>query len=269
MFKSPKSKGFTRGELIVVIIVTVVLTAILFPAMPPIDTTRARQSVCTFNEKQLGLAFIQYTQDYDGKFPCGNLGSGRGWAGEIYPYDKNTILYTCPNDIKPDNDYRPISYAFNINLSGKHQMALKDLTDPSKTVELCEISHDASTNAAIINGSENDSIVTDGYWRQNFMDRDAHYPADGSARLATGDMTKPLVVYTDTYHRAILDPDAHEPRHGSGSIFLAADGHVKYLTARKVSPGLTAGSAQSRPDQSTKAAAGTGTDIFALTFSVR
>jgi prepilin-type processing-associated H-X9-DG protein len=70
--------------------------------------------------KQLGLAMIQYSQDYDEKFPNLNGPAVRtttpivdaggfqfysgdntywgGWATRIYPYVKSTQVYRCPSN---------------------------------------------------------------------------------------------------------------------------------------------------------------------------
>ena len=82
------------------------------------------------NEKQLGLAFIQYSQDYDELLPEGNTTlysyySGVGWGGQIYPYIKSTGVYHCPDDptsptiatLTGDNAIaQPMSYAYNFHL---------------------------------------------------------------------------------------------------------------------------------------------------------
>src|SRR3984893_11508515 len=67
MFRN-KSNGFTLIELLVVIAIIAILAAILFPVFAKVRE-KARQSSCASNEKQLGLAFAQYTQDYDEKLP--------------------------------------------------------------------------------------------------------------------------------------------------------------------------------------------------------
>ena len=110
-------KGFTLIELLVVIAIIAILAAILFPVFAK-AREKARQTSCLNNEKQIGLAFIQYAQDYDEKMP----GAGPGavatapmplpygywiWAsttsvwdptgGAIYPYAKNVQIFTCPS----------------------------------------------------------------------------------------------------------------------------------------------------------------------------
>ena len=65
-----KSRGFTLIELLVVIAIIAILAALLLPALQ-----RARessyQSNCKGNLNQIGKSLRGYSNDYDGKFPCG------------------------------------------------------------------------------------------------------------------------------------------------------------------------------------------------------
>ena len=105
----PTQKGFTLIELLVVIAIIAILAAILFPVFAK-AREKARQASCASNEKQLGLGFIQYTQDNDEEYPynpnnpnlTGQTGN-YGWAGPIYPYVKSTGIYKCPDDPTPAN----------------------------------------------------------------------------------------------------------------------------------------------------------------------
>ncbi len=63
-----KRTAFTLIELLVVIAIIAILAAILFPVFQKVRE-KARQTSCASNEKQLGLAFLQYNQDYDETFP--------------------------------------------------------------------------------------------------------------------------------------------------------------------------------------------------------
>jgi len=96
-----KRNGFTLIELLVVIAIIAILAAILFPVFAK-AREKARQTTCASNLKQLALAVIQYTQDYDETPPCGMTlpvvaGNGYyyfgvGWGGQIYPYVKSPEL---------------------------------------------------------------------------------------------------------------------------------------------------------------------------------
>src|ERR1043165_2296074 len=72
--------GFTLVELLVVIAIIALLSAILFPVFSR-ARENARRSSCQSNLKQLGLGILQYTQDYDEKFPQHNNLEGISLAG--------------------------------------------------------------------------------------------------------------------------------------------------------------------------------------------
>jgi len=97
-------RGFTLIELLVVIAIISILASMLFPAF-----SRARESarkiVCISNLKQIGLGIMQYTQDYDERFPLGHP----CWASiqepppapslitTTDPYLKSPQIWDCPS----------------------------------------------------------------------------------------------------------------------------------------------------------------------------
>jgi len=92
-----KSNGFTLIELLVVIAIIAILAAILFPVFAKVRE-KARQITCLSNEKQIGLGFMQYVQDYDEKAPFSRAVMDGGdwwtsrmlsWKDLIYPYLKS------------------------------------------------------------------------------------------------------------------------------------------------------------------------------------
>src|SRR5580692_6008483 len=99
MVSRSKKTGFTLIELLVVIAIIAILAAILFPVFAQ-AREKARQASCMSNLKQLGLAELQYVQDYDetysGSWNCGNAacnGSRVYYPEMIYPYAKNTGIF--------------------------------------------------------------------------------------------------------------------------------------------------------------------------------
>ncbi len=98
-----KVSGFTLIELLVVIAIIAILAAILFPVFAR-ARENARRASCQSNLKQIGLGILQYTQDYDEKYPSGTttVGGARGigWAGQCLPYIKSTQVFVCPSDTK-------------------------------------------------------------------------------------------------------------------------------------------------------------------------
>ena len=109
------SPGFTLIELLVVIAIIAILAAILFPVFAQ-AREKARQTSCLSNMKQMGLAALMYTQDYDERTPRNWYGptdpGGTGpeattaigdtperykWMDAIQPYVKNVQIFTCPS----------------------------------------------------------------------------------------------------------------------------------------------------------------------------
>ena len=136
--KSRLSRGFTLIELLVVIAIIAILAAILFPVFAR-ARENARRASCQSNLKQIGLGIMQYTQDYDEKYPrsrtAGNTYKASAvnprmpWQLTIMPYVKSTQLYKCPSNTQTDGvqwsydgtaDIIPQSYLAN---GGNGQMA--------------------------------------------------------------------------------------------------------------------------------------------------
>ena len=131
--------AFTLIELLVVIAIISILAAILFPVFAK-AREKARQISCASNERQLGLAFYQYTEDNDEQLPgdvdgAAGAGQGGGWIyygptiasastskvldptrGSIYPYVKSTGVYVCPDDSVGQGNGD--SYAINSCIEG-------------------------------------------------------------------------------------------------------------------------------------------------------
>jgi prepilin-type N-terminal cleavage/methylation domain-containing protein/prepilin-type processing-associated H-X9-DG protein len=107
-----RSSAFTLIELLVVIAIIAILAAILFPVFAQ-ARNKARQASTLSNHKQIGLAMLQYAQDYDETFVqgstydsnaayCASSPGGTcwnpGWADRIEPYMKAVGVLRSPSD---------------------------------------------------------------------------------------------------------------------------------------------------------------------------
>jgi prepilin-type N-terminal cleavage/methylation domain-containing protein/prepilin-type processing-associated H-X9-DG protein len=94
-----KRNGFTLIELLVVIAIIAILAAILFPVFAS-AREKARQTTCSSNLRQIGLAIKQYVQDNDETYPYDRL-NGYPWEAAVYPYVKSAKAFACPSN--PNN----------------------------------------------------------------------------------------------------------------------------------------------------------------------
>ena len=85
-----RRKGFTLIELLVVIAIIAILAAILFPVFAK-AREKARQTACLNNLKQLSLAVIMYSNDWDENAP-GSSHPFAIYANDLWPANKFVLL---------------------------------------------------------------------------------------------------------------------------------------------------------------------------------
>lgn len=153
-------RGFTLIELLVVIAIIAILAAILFPVFAR-ARDKANAAACLSNLKQLALASLMYTQDYDEfmlfnvyRYPDGSgnwITSPRNYVNGYWRWHEVTIPYMKNDDVLKCESYKfsgtrdPNSYGYNgYNLGGYYSptgtsryytgTTLAELPTPSLTI---------------------------------------------------------------------------------------------------------------------------------------
>lgn len=145
-----RTHGFTLIELLVVIAIIIILAAILFPVFAR-ARENARRTSCMSNMKQIGLGMMQYTQDYDERYPLSKIdeqqtnpsmpgskfvvssgtectdGHCVTWMNLLQPYTKSVQLFVCPSTRNNENANFP-SYGYSNGLGSGRGQASYDST---------------------------------------------------------------------------------------------------------------------------------------------
>lgn len=128
-------KAFTLIELLLVITIIAILSAMMFPVFNKAKES-ARETQCLNNIKQLGMSLMMYMGDYDGVFPVAPIhenlmhpGEGELYCGhkvpkaedivrvkaasfraQLEPYIKSQKIFICPSDnrnVAKDGNWTP------------------------------------------------------------------------------------------------------------------------------------------------------------------
>jgi prepilin-type N-terminal cleavage/methylation domain-containing protein/prepilin-type processing-associated H-X9-DG protein len=232
-----RQNGFTLIELLVVIAIIAILAAILFPVFAR-ARENARRTSCLSNLKQMGLALMQYTQDYDESYPyasSGGMGANPpggswslgtdsdgfyvwGWPQILYPYHRSLQVMSCPSGVGGSYATRPIRGNYGAN-------RLLIVLSGSTSVKLAEVQAPAVAYAFMDGG-------------QYTMGTSYAIPSSSTAQYGNylpgiGALGSSCAPGTSSYNDLVAD--CQSGRHFDGVNVAFADGHVKWQKSSVVS----------------------------------
>jgi prepilin-type processing-associated H-X9-DG protein len=200
------------------------------------------------NMKQLGLATVQYVQDYDEiMYGTDTASEYPGW---IYPYVKSKGAFACPSDSFVAVKGVPVSYGVNGNVVA---LNARLYTAPSATVIYFECSGqgenmpnaDLSSPTCAASGIPHNPCKL----AQVCNFANVNNACDKDDLLETGVLGGvcgdggPSVNPRCNWHNGTTlfwDPAHPNGWHNDGSNFTFLDGHAKWLPGSKVSTGAVA-----------------------------
>ena len=226
-------RGFTLIELLVVIAIIAILAAILFPVFAQARES-ARKATCASNMKQIGLGLLMYAGDYDETLPwaASNITAATNfaWYLNIEPYVKSgitrdasgaftpTTFYTCPSymntsvpmgggDPVPPAKATPVrSYGVNSNIMPFMQSSFSSNWFPGKFTSLAGINAPAQLVMAAHQTGGRVAVSGDDWTTNCQGDEEGAAPGWNSGFYC-----------------------AARYQHSGGSVYLLADGHVKWF----------------------------------------
>ncbi|HEY3331829.1 MAG TPA: hypothetical protein VGK19_17490 [Capsulimonadaceae bacterium] len=255
-------------------VVAFVLANVLFSVISNKHNHYYRIANCQSHLKQLGMGFAQYANDYDEQYPVRGQ-DGTGWAGALYPYEKSTGMFKCPDDENKDvvteaSHSYPLSYSLNSNIFHRQgNRAVSSKLQELNHVTTMVLAFETDGTLVDMTKSDEGGIVSPSGFHSGIGNglppwpRTSNLTADGKQiQYACGE-------FAGRGEGSVYG----SPRHDDASSFLCADGHVKLLRAAKVSTGRTPVRSGAQPGNAVSGTAASSDTLddggFTLTFSTR
>jgi type II secretory pathway pseudopilin PulG len=229
-----------------VIAIIAILAAILFPVFAQ-AREKARQTACLSNLKQVGLAALMYSEDYDENMVHTELGGDvsdaneRYWGDMLQPYTKNWQILVCPSAAAQPLQFKTGAATFSQQWS--YHYGINDVTANTA----------ACTPTGAPNGPDSPNCQHIGVAGQALAA--LSYPSNtiliADSLPSTFDTGEPTTSTAPSMNPNDLAHNRHEinwqlghrdnrylqvdgqsqdgyPRHNEGFVYVLADGHSKW-----------------------------------------
>jgi prepilin-type processing-associated H-X9-DG protein/prepilin-type N-terminal cleavage/methylation domain-containing protein len=134
-------RAFTLIEALIVVAIVALIAAFLMPMFARPNPEYHRRTQCQSNLRSIGMAFAQYVQDYDEKFPPAHVTLLTGWADVMQPYIQSNQLFQCPSGQSVTSTLSS-DYFYNRRLS---RLLLNKMKQPALTIMLGDGEDNAPT----------------------------------------------------------------------------------------------------------------------------
>lgn len=232
--------AFTLIELLVVIAIIAILAAILFPVFAQ-AREKARQTACLSNVKQISLAMLMYSQDYDEVYVAAGFTPFFSWQGPN-GYD-NGASYTSNNPYQGCKGWPCIGPNGEATFAARLMPYIKNYQ-----VWVCPSANNSTTNGTNWFTPNAKFSVTDpgqkpiSYWYNVSVSAASQAAIDAPANSGVLGETGRVRASYDlnsgriAYARTSKWDDFYRP-HGGGSNIGFADGHAKWYNDKGFGPG--------------------------------